>query len=116
VSGAVSRQLGEWLDGELAAAPNELAVRLRSMLPADWRTVPMESAPSVLADAAATELRRLLERGCDTRWAAPGLLAVDALVTFACEALALSGSDICAGAGDILKRVASTLPQSDSVG
>lgn len=115
MSGAATGQLGDWLDGELAAAPNELAVRLRSMLPENWRTVPMERAPTVLADAAAAELRGLLERGCDTRWAAPGLLAVDALVTFACEALALSGADISAGAADILQRVASTLPSSDSV-
>ncbi|HEY8312225.1 MAG TPA: hypothetical protein VIG47_16785 [Gemmatimonadaceae bacterium] len=115
MSGFANGSLGEWLDGELATAPNELAVRLRSMLPQDWRTVTMERAPSVLADAAATELRDLLQRGCDTRWAAPGLLAVDALVTFACEALAISGGDIGAGTADILERVTSTLPQSHRV-
>jgi hypothetical protein len=65
-------------------------------------------------EAAATELPGLLERGCEARWAAPGLLTVDALVTYACELLATGGGDIDAGTADILDRVTRALPQPGS--
>lgn len=107
-------ELGDWLDGELAATPKELAGRIRSVLPGDWRSAPLTSGPLILADAAARELRSLLERGCETRWAAPGLLTVDALVTYACQLLAFTGADLDAGAAEVLRRVVQTLPQVDS--
>jgi hypothetical protein len=101
---------GEWLDRRLESVPQELAVRLRAVLPSDWRTAQTADGPSLLSDAASRELRALLERGCEERWAAPSLLVVDALVTYACELVALSGGDIEAGSVAILDTVMAALP------
>jgi hypothetical protein len=103
--------LGEWLDGALADAPGELAIRIRTALPEHWRDVNLSDSPMLLTDAAVAELRSLLERGCDTRRAAPGLLTVDALVTYACELVALSGGDIDGQARAMLDAICGTLPQ-----
>ena len=97
--------LGEWMDAALAAAPQDLAMRIRTSLPDGWRDVAVGSAAPVLVDAAAAELRILLARGCDTRWAAPGLLAVDALVTHACELIAIVGTDIDEETDFIIERI-----------
>jgi len=114
VTGA-TELLGEWLDRELDGVPQELAVRIRTALPPDWRSTTVTRAPAVLAGAAATELRGLLERGCDARWAAPGLLTVDALVTYACQMLAYCGADIDAGAVGVLNSISLTLAPRGSV-
>jgi hypothetical protein len=106
--------LGEWLDREVETVPQELAARIRAALPAEWRSTSRAGGSTVLVEAAATELRGLLERGCEARWAAPGLLTVDALVTYACELLATGGGDIDAGTADILDRVTRALPQPGS--
>jgi hypothetical protein len=105
-----AEKLGDWLERELAGAPQELAVRVRTSLPSAWRDATLLEAPMLLANAAAAELAGLLERGCETRRAAPALLTVDALVTYACQALALSGADIEGGTLAILECVAVTLP------
>lgn len=107
--------LGVWLDGELAAVPQELAVRIRAVLPSDWRDARIADGPVLLTNAASRELGGLLERGCEKRWAAPGLLVVDALVTYACELLALSGADIDAGTAAILDAIVRTLPTGESI-
>lgn len=107
--------LGDWLEPELAGVPHALAARIRTALPSDWRRVLLVDGPALLADAAAAELRGLLERGCETRLAAPGLLTVDALVTYACELIASSGADIDSGTSMILNTITQTLPQQDSV-
>ena len=86
--------LGEWMDSALAGAPPDLALRIRSALPDGWRDVTGAEAGAVTMRAAVNELHVLLERGCETRWAAPGLLTVDALVTHACELIARAGDDI----------------------
>jgi hypothetical protein len=112
---AMPESLGEWLDPMLESAPQELAVRIRAVLPPDWRNVPVTGAPALLSDAAARELRGLLERGCEERWAAPGLLVVDALITYACELIALSGGDIEAGTAVIVDTIAATLPPDKSI-
>jgi hypothetical protein len=104
-------RLGEWLDGALTDAPQELAVRIRTALPVGWRDASLEQGSIILKDAAASELRVLLERGCETRRAAAGLLTVDALVTYACELLALSGAEIEPGAIAILDAIGGTLPR-----
>ncbi|HWG35401.1 MAG TPA: hypothetical protein VN650_14625 [Gemmatimonadaceae bacterium] len=111
---AASESLGAWLDGKLESVPQELAVRIRAVLPPDWRSASIADAPSVFTDAASRELRGLLERGCEERWAAPGLLVVDALVTYACELVALSGGDMDAGSVAILNSVVATLPSDES--
>lgn len=107
--------LGQWLDRELAGVPQELAVRIRGALPANWREVPNSDAAALLANAAAHELRGLLDRGCDTRWAAPGLLTVDALVTYACELLASRDGDIDSGTLEILDTIARTFPGDEGL-
>ena len=89
-------------------------MRVRAVLPSDWRAAEVADGPSLLTDAASRELRGLLERGCEERWAAPGLLVVDALVTYACELTALSGGEIEAGALAILDSVVATLPTQES--
>lgn len=109
-----SELLGDWLERELAAVPQELAVRTRTALPENWRDVDLASGPTVLTGAAVAELRALLERGCETRRAAPGLLTVDALVTYACQLLALTGADIDAGTTAVLDAIAATLPETES--
>jgi hypothetical protein len=114
VTGA-TELLGDWLDHELEEVPQELAVRIRTALPPGWRLATVIRGASVLTDAAATELRGLLERGCDTRWAAPGLLTVDALVTYACELLAYCGGDIDGDTTQILDTILQTLPPRGSV-
>lgn len=106
--------LGEWLDRDLAGVPHELAVRIRGALPANWREVPVSDASTLMANAAANELRGLLERGCETRWAAPGLLTVDALVTYACELLAVSDREVDAGTIEILGTIAREFPAEES--
>jgi hypothetical protein len=105
--------LGDWLDRALSEVPQELAVRIRGSLPANWRDVSLNEGATVMADAAAHELEGLLERGCETRWAAPGLLTVDALVTYACELVALSGEDIDGSALRIADTVAKVLTTRD---
>ncbi len=112
---APAETLGAWLDGELGGAPQELAVRIRAVLPSDWRDVGIPHAPQVLVDAAARELRSLFERGCDQRWAAPGVLVVDALVTYACQLVAVSGADIDASMRSLLNTLTKTLPPEDAL-
>lgn len=107
--------LGQWLDRELAGVPQELAVRIRGALPPNWRDVPNSDAAALMANAAAHELRGLLERGCETRWAAPGLLTVDALVTYACELLAFRDGDIDSGAMEILDTIVRTFPADEGL-
>lgn len=106
--------LGDWLDRELQGVPQELAVRIRGSLPANWRGVPSGEGATVMADAAARELSGLLERGCETRWAAPGLLTVDALVTYACELATLSGEEVDVTALAIADTVARVFETRDA--
>lgn len=105
--------LGEWLDNALSDVPGELAVRIRTALPPEWREADLPSAAELLGEAAVAELGLLLQRGCDTRRSAPALLTVDALMTYACELLALSGGDIGAGTSALLDAICSTLPNPE---
>ena len=105
--------VGEWLDGVLAQAPPDLAVRIRRALPEDWRGAPISEGAELLSRAATRELGALLETGCDTRYAAPGLLVVDALVTHACQLLAVTGKDIDAETSGTVDRIARLMPAGD---
>lgn len=107
-----SEVLGDWLERSLSNVPQELAVRIRAALPLGWCNARLSNGPAILTAAAAGELRKLLDSGCDSRSAAPGLLTVDALVTYACELLAYSGENIDAGSLEILNAIAQTLPHS----
>lgn len=108
--------LGSWIERELIEVPQELAVRIRTALPSGWRDTELMNAPALLTAAAVSELGGLFERsgGCESRRAAPGLLTVDALVTYACELLTFSDADISAGATAILDVIARALPQAES--
>ena len=97
--------LGEWMDTALVDAPPDLAIRIESALHEGWRDEPASSGSAVMMDAAVTELKVLLARGCETRWAAPGLLAVDALVTHACELVARAGDDVDAGCEQMIRQI-----------
>lgn len=112
---ALPESLGAWLDAELASAPQELGVRIRAVLPSDWRDARITDGVRLLTDTAAREMSGLLERGCEQRWAAPGLLVVDALVTYACGLVALSSADIDADTNAILSAIVKTLPPDESV-
>ena len=105
-----AESLGAWLDRQLATVPQDLAVRVRAAIPETSRSAPSAEGPDILAAAAASELRHLLERGCETRWAAPGLLTVDALISYACELLAGTGADMETGTEDIVRRIVAVLP------
>ena len=72
-----------WLAPRLAAAPADLADRMRSAV-ADGSGAPV---PDALAAAALACLRRGIDGG-ERRAAALDLLAADALLTHACEAAA----------------------------
>lgn len=102
--------VGEWLDGVLAQAPPDLAVRMRRALPEGWRGAPISDGAEILSGAATRELGALLEGGCDTRYAAPGLLVVDALVTHACQLLAIAGRDIDSETSEMVDRIACLVP------
>lgn len=103
-------RMGEWMDAALSSVAQDLAARIRLVLPAEWRAVAVVDGPALLASVAATELRDLLERGCDTRHSAPALLTVDALVSYSCELLAATGADISAGSMDVLHTVIAAVP------
>ena len=102
--------MGEWMDAALSSVAQDLAARIRLVLPAEWRTVSVANGSALLAGAAATELRELLDRGCDTRHSAPALLTVDALVSYSCELLAVTEADISAGSMDVLHTVVTAVP------
>lgn len=95
------------MDSALADAPPDLVLRVRSALPEGWRDVKTADSSDIALRAAVNELRVLIERGCDTRGAAPGLLAVDALVTQACELAARAGEDIDAASGRMISQIVS---------
>lgn len=111
MSGDGGDLLGGWLDLALSDVPGELADRIRGALPPDWREADLASGADVLGGAAVAALDQLLQQGCETRNSAPALLTVDALVTYACELLAVSGADIDAGTSALLGAICSTLPQ-----
>lgn len=105
--------LGDWLDIELSSVEQGLAVRVRAALPPGWRDAPVSEAAALFTDAAVGELSLLLERGCETRWAAPSLLAADALATYACELLAVAGGDVGREAEKVFHAISAVLPQPD---
>ncbi|MDQ2890531.1 MAG: hypothetical protein M3R65_08255 [Gemmatimonadota bacterium] len=97
--------VGDWLNASLLDAPPDLARRMRASIPSEGTSASVASGVEVLASAAASELRALLADGCGDRSAAPGLLTVDALVTQACELLAVTGEDVESGALIVLERL-----------
>lgn len=80
--------VADWVAAREPVPPATLAARLQALLPADARTTDASAAPSMMVEAAAAVISRLLQEGATTRGSALDLLAADALVTYACEAQA----------------------------
>jgi hypothetical protein len=81
--------ISDWLESRLPAPPPALAERMRALLGAD-ADASADEVHDVLASASERALRDLLARGDHSRAIAQDLLAIDALVTYACEAAAES--------------------------
>lgn len=109
-------RLAEWLDARLRGVDDELATRIRSALDTAAGASGVSEAPSVLLRAAVARLAPLAADGCVARESAIDLLAVDALVTLACEALADVSDDgdaIVTGATAMVRPIAATMPELD---
>ena len=109
-------RLTEWVDARLDGVDDDLATRIRSALGDAAPEATVLDAPQALIAAAVARLQPLAAEGCSARESAADLLAVDALVTLACEALAdarTSTDDIVQGATEMIRAIAATMPQPD---
>lgn len=117
--------VSEWLASRVPVPPLALAERMRALLGPDVDAAGDE-IHEVLAAASERALRDLLARGDHSRAIAQDLLAIDALVTYACEAAAESwekraSADAetltgwCEGFAEQLARVGSTATSADPV-
>ena len=109
-------RLADWVDARLEGVESELAARVRSAIADVASDANVLDAPRVLVAAAVTQLGPLATGGCSARESAADLLAVDALVTLACEALAdasMSVAEITDGATAMIRAIAATLPELD---
>lgn len=111
-----AERLAEWLETRLDGVDAALAARVRSALGDAAASGAVADAPHLLLSAAVTRLEPLAMDGCTARQSAIELLAVDTLVTLACEALV----DTCAGAEDIaahatamVRAIAAAMPELD---
>lgn len=111
-----SERLAEWVDARLGDVDVALAARVRAAIgPADVDAT-VADAPRVLVRAAVARLEPLARDGCTARESAIELLAVDALVTLACEALADtcgSTDGIVDSATAMVRTIAAAMPQLD---
>jgi hypothetical protein len=111
-------RLGEWLDEHLATVDPDLAARVRAAIAPDALDGDVSGAPQSLLDAAVRALTPLADEGCTRRASALDLLAVDALVTLACESLAdapagMTTGELATRAGSMIRALAATLPPVD---
>jgi hypothetical protein len=90
--GSPRRRALEWLHPRLDGMHPELAAAIRRCVREGPVAEPESAIADVLADAAAAELTRISE-GSQDRAAAVRLLAADAVLTFAFEAVATGGGD-----------------------
>lgn len=107
------QRLGAWLESRLVSVESGFAHAIRAALPAGADNVPMTDGAETFSAAAAAGLRDLLLEGCEERASAAKLLVIDALATYACEALAYSTDDIARCAESMMREVASVLPDGD---
>ena len=109
-------RLADWVDARLEGVESELATRVRSAIGDVAPDATVLDAPRALIAAAVTQLEPLAAVGCTARESAADLLAVDALVTLACEALAdasMSVDDVADAATAMIRAIAATLPELD---
>ena len=76
--------VGDWLSARSSTVPPSLRARVLALL-GDGVAAPAAEAETVFIDAAARALAEILEGRRFARDAAPDLLAVDALMTYAYE-------------------------------
>lgn len=105
MSGATT--VGAWLDRQLDDVDARLVRLVMDAVPAELRARPVGDAPAELGRLAVERTRRMLACGCNDRAAAPDLLLVDALVTYACEASAELDGDGLQTIDDLLGAIAS---------
>jgi len=109
-------RLADWVEARLEGVERELATRVRSAIGDIAPDATVLDAPRALIAAAVTRLAPLATDGCTARESAADLLAVDALVTLACEALAdaaTSVEGIADSATAMIRAIAATLPELD---
>ena len=95
----------EWLDALEPAPPEALHARLRELLGAHLGR-PVGDVPSVCLAAGEAQLATLLAERATDRASALDLLAIDALVTYAFEAVADAPERLEALATDAMARIA----------
>jgi hypothetical protein len=97
--------VGAWLDARTPPPPPALAARLRDVLaPALGDGV--ARAPDVCLRVAEEMLAEQLASGATSRTSALDLLTIDALVTYAFEALGAHPDTLDARAADAMRRIA----------
>lgn len=111
-------RLGDWLDEHLATVDPDLAARVRAAIAPGALDGEVSNAPQALLEAAVRALEPLAAEGCTRRGSALDLLAVDTLVTLACESLAdapsgTTSEELRARAGSMIRAIAATLPPVD---
>jgi len=114
--GGSEMALAAWVEARLVDVDAGLASRVRDAIGATDASATVRDAPNVLLRAATARLTRLAAEGCVARETATELLAVDTLVTLACEALADAcdaPADIAAGTTEMLRAIAATMPELD---
>lgn len=118
--------VSDWLDSRVPAPPPVLAERMRALLGSDADAA-ADEIHDVLAAASERALRDLLARGDHSRAIAQDLLAIDALVTYACEAAAEAWerrgiadpdtlTEWCEGFAEQIARVSSTSTSAEPRG
>lgn len=111
-----AERLAEWLHPRLREVDGALAARVRSAVGDAGADAGVADAPQLLLSAAVARLEPLAMDGCTARESAIELLAVDTLVTLACEALVdtcASADDIAGGATAMVRAIAAAMPELD---
>lgn len=96
--------LGEWLASRTPVPPENLLERMRAEIERLGISDADVSSQN-LADAGASILKSLDDKGCSDRSSALDLLAADALFTYAFEAAAESAADVETASRYVLDKV-----------
>ena len=97
--------LGQWLDARQPAPPAALRARIESALGSQVHEDARDAAETFLA-AAERLVRALLDEDATSRDSALDLLAADALVTYAFEALSAQPAHLPRRATEAMSRIA----------
>ena len=97
--------LAEWLDARQPAPPPALRARIETALGSQLHVAGIDTAEPLL-EAAEQLVRALLDDGATSRDSALDLLAADALVTYAFEALSERPAQLPGRAAEAMTRIA----------